>query len=182
MNAVILIGTPLLALLVITMVAGWHFHRSRFQRRMALLQLSISRLQTDLNQFIIDKRPELSPTDLRIADELLSLKGNSVARTRRLFRSYHRENKASNIIGITRYAVDRVEPVMNYITHPELLHFYRRYQQILLEGFESHLPGSPFAQWIPLKWRIALLLKSTRNRQLQGLNQWYSRRAEELHA
>ena len=181
MIAVILIGIPLVALLIMLVVVQ-SVRRSRLQRRAASLHLSLSRLQTDLSRFVIEKRSELSSDDLKLAEELLFFRGKSVARTQRLFRSYRHENKAHRIIGITRHAVDHVEPVISHIAHPELLDFYRRYQQILLEGFEAHLPASAFAQWLPSKWRIALLPKATHDRQLQGLDQWYARRVYELRA
>lgn len=182
MIAVILVGTPLVALLVMLVVVGQSVHRSWLQRRAASLQLRLSKLQTDLNGFIIEQRSELSPDDLKLADELLFFRGKSVARTQRLFRSYRHENKAHHIIGITRYAVDRVEPVINHIAHPDLRDFYRRYQQILFEGLEAHLPAGAFARWLPPKWRIALLPKATHDRQLRGLDQWYARRVYELRA
>ena len=177
MWALLFVGV--LALLVISICK---VRNSELALRATRLASELSKLRIEVHRFNRHHATQLTPRDRQLASALANFDDPTTARTLRLLRFYSTSYKAHRTVSVSRFAIDAVDEAIVEIQNLELLDFYYRYQQILLDGLEAHLPARSLARWLPPKWRIALLPKATHDRQLQGLHQWYTRRVYELRA
>ena len=146
----------------------------------ARLHLALDQIQTEAGRLLIYHRNQLSATDRACARALSELDHPATARTARLKRAYRASHKSYKTVSVTRHAIDAVESMLTEVEDPRLHRLIKQYQQILLDGLEAHLPAASLHSVLSPRARMALLPKATGDRQLQGLEQWYAKRAYEL--
>lgn len=171
-------GLTLVVLLLIGRFVGYLLRLRRADR----LRFALMDLRREVRYFFDAHEDFLTQRDAAFAYDLMRARGTITGRVARLERSFKENRKAERVVSISRHGIDAVEAIIDQIDHPQLYRFYRRYQQILLDGLEMHLPAAPLGGLLPPEVRIALLPEATGDRELRDLAQWYTQQAVALRA
>ena len=152
-------------------------------RKLVVMRLAhrLRTLQDEVRTFLVLHDTDLFAQDRLLIGQLAELNGPHIGRSRRLTRSHRDNYQLDTTIKVARQAIERVEDILPTIVDEQVYDFYRRYQQILLDGLEDHLPMSWLSDYLPVSIRLHLVLKS-KDRQLADLADWYAYRAPELRA
>ena len=137
-------------------------------------------LQLDVDKFLRNHYTKLSSSDRVYARVLANLEGTELGRIRRLQRRRRFDYPLSATRKVSQHGIDLIATNLQRIENRQLIAYYRQCQQLLLEGFEAHLPEPFLANVLPPKVRLTLLGATVSGQSKLELERWYKHQIYEL--